>query len=94
MTAYSPHGVTNMTNHEIFVDAGCIWIGDPSYIMGQDADFHVNNWLDDFAIRSTLLMALILLWDMVSACALLRDMEMADIQLRLSTALILSEWLG
>ena len=51
MTAYSPHGVTNMTNHEIFVDAGCIWIGDPSYIMGQDADFNVNNWLDDFASK-------------------------------------------
>ena len=28
------------------VDAGCIWIGDPCYIMGDDASFKVDKWED------------------------------------------------
>ena len=32
----------------VYVDAGCIWIGDPCYVMGDDASFRVNNWITDF----------------------------------------------
>ena len=28
----------------VFVDAGCIWIGDPCYIMGDDATDRVRDW--------------------------------------------------
>ena len=30
----------------IYVDAGCIWIGDPCYVMGDDASSRVRNWED------------------------------------------------
>jgi len=29
---------------EVFVDAGCIWIGDPCYIMGDAATNRVHDW--------------------------------------------------
>lgn len=29
---------------KVFVDAGCIWIGDPCYIMGDDASNRVHDW--------------------------------------------------
>ena len=29
---------------EIFVDAGCIWVGDPCYIMGDTATSRVHDW--------------------------------------------------
>jgi hypothetical protein len=29
---------------KIFVDAGCIWVGDPCYIMGDDATNRVHDW--------------------------------------------------
>tara|TARA_R100001082_G_scaffold52746_2_gene28749 strand:- start:409 stop:684 length:276 start_codon:yes stop_codon:yes gene_type:complete len=32
----------------ISVDAGCIWIGDPCYIMGDDASHRVRDWITDF----------------------------------------------
>jgi len=32
---------------EVGVDAGAVWIGDPCYIMGDDASHRVHNW-DDF----------------------------------------------
>ena len=28
----------------IGVDAGCVWIGDPCYIMGDDASHRVTSW--------------------------------------------------
>ena len=31
---------------DCFVDAGIIWIGDPCYIMGDDASNRVTNWFD------------------------------------------------
>ena len=31
---------------EVFVDAGLIWIGDPCYIMGDDASSRVTDWMD------------------------------------------------
>ena len=34
--------------NKIFVDAGCIWIGDPCYIMGDDAFKRVRDWNKDF----------------------------------------------
>jgi hypothetical protein len=33
---------------EVFVDAGMVWIGDPCYVMGDDASSRVKNWIDDF----------------------------------------------
>ena len=30
--------------NKIGVDAGCIWVGDPCYIMGDDASFKVKDW--------------------------------------------------
>ena len=30
--------------HKIYVDAGCIWVGDPCYIMGDDASNRVHDW--------------------------------------------------
>jgi len=30
--------------NKIGVDAGCIWVGDPCYIMGDDASFKVDDW--------------------------------------------------
>ena len=32
--------------HEVYVDAGLIWIGDPCYIMGNDASNRVTDWSD------------------------------------------------
>ena len=32
----------------VYVDAGCIWIGDPCYVMGDDASFRVHDWIDGF----------------------------------------------
>ena len=32
--------------HEVYVDAGLIWIGDPCYIMGDDAGNRVTDWAD------------------------------------------------
>lgn len=32
----------------VYVDAGCIWIGDPCYIMGNDASSRVHDWITDF----------------------------------------------
>lgn len=29
---------------EVFVDAGCIWVGDPCYVMGDDASKRVHDW--------------------------------------------------
>jgi hypothetical protein len=36
-----------MTNKKVSVDAGIIWIGDPCYVMGQNASHGVKDW-DDF----------------------------------------------
>ena len=36
-----------MAEH-IYVDAGCIWIGDPCYIMGDDASSRVHDWIEGF----------------------------------------------
>lgn len=33
---------------EVFVDAGCIWVGDPCYVMGDDASKRVHDWQKDF----------------------------------------------
>ena len=33
-----------MTTNGIYVDAGIIWIGDPCYIMGDDASNRVTDW--------------------------------------------------
>lgn len=30
--------------HKIYVDAGCIWVGDPCYVMGDDASNRVHDW--------------------------------------------------
>ena len=35
-----------MTTKEVYVDAGLIWIGDPCYIMGDDATNRVTDWMD------------------------------------------------
>lgn len=32
----------------VYVDAGCIWIGDPCYVMGNDASSRVHDWITDF----------------------------------------------
>ncbi|MBT61113.1 MAG: hypothetical protein CMA63_06155 [Euryarchaeota archaeon] len=37
-----------MEQHYVNVDAGCIWIGDPCYVLGNDASSRVNDWVDDF----------------------------------------------
>ena len=37
-----------MKQHYVCVDAGCIWIGDPCYVMGNDASSRVNDWVEDF----------------------------------------------
>lgn len=30
----------------VFVDAGLIWVGDPCYVMGDDASSRVTDWMD------------------------------------------------
>jgi len=32
--------------HEVYVDAGLIWIGDPCYVLGDDASHKVTDWTD------------------------------------------------
>ena len=32
--------------NEIYVDAGMIWIGDPCYVLGDDASSRVRDWSD------------------------------------------------
>ena len=32
----------------IFVDAGLCWVGDPCYVMGDDASSRVKDWMADF----------------------------------------------
>jgi len=34
------------TLHRVGVDAGCIWIGDPCYVMGADSSHGVKEWGD------------------------------------------------
>jgi len=31
---------------EVYVDAGLIWIGDPCYVMGDNATNRVTDWMD------------------------------------------------
>jgi len=38
---------------EVGVDAGLMWLGDPCYIMGDDATYRVHNW-DNFCARLNL----------------------------------------
>ena len=35
---------TKTHNNQVYVDAGLIWIGDPCYIMGNDASHRVTRW--------------------------------------------------
>ncbi len=37
-----------MADGYVYVDAGCIWIGDPCYVMGDDASSRVKDWVGDF----------------------------------------------
>lgn len=37
-----------MADGYVYVDAGCIWIGDPCYVMGDDASNRVKDWIGDF----------------------------------------------
>lgn len=38
----------DITEHFVGVDAGLIWIGDPCYVMGDDATNRVRDWVQDF----------------------------------------------
>jgi hypothetical protein len=38
---------------EIWVDAGCIWLGDPCYVMGDDASSRVKDFGKEFAKNKT-----------------------------------------
>ena len=29
---------------EVFVDAGCVWVGDPCYVMGEDSSSGPQTW--------------------------------------------------
>lgn len=33
---------------EVSVDAGMVWLGDPCYVMGDDASERVHDWVKDF----------------------------------------------
>jgi hypothetical protein len=35
-----------MNDGEVCVDAGLIWIGDPCYVLGDDASHRVTDWID------------------------------------------------
>ena len=37
----------------VFVDAGLVWIGDPCYVMGDDASSRVTNWITGFCDKLT-----------------------------------------
>jgi len=37
-----------MADGHVYVDAGCIWIGDPCYVMGDNASNRVRDWIKDF----------------------------------------------
>lgn len=32
----------------VYVDAGMVWVGDPCYVMGDDASSRVHDWIKDF----------------------------------------------
>lgn len=35
-----------MTTKTVYVDAGLIWIGDPCYVLGDEASHRVTSWSD------------------------------------------------